>query len=215
MTTMIAAITGLAAEARLLTRLGWRVEVGGGTPAGAEAAALRAVSHGATALISFGLAGGLDPAWRPGAILVPAAVIEGGALYRTEPALSALLGGADSEMLYAGDSIAAEPAQKQRIFQQSQCCAIDLESGAVARVASARGLGFAALRAICDPAERALPKAALAALDSQGGMQIARIAWSVIRAPGQIPGLLAVGRDAAKAKAALVSRVNEILLRLR
>jgi hypothetical protein len=46
-------------------------------------------------------------------------------------------------------------------------------------------------------------------------MQIARIAWSVIRAPGQIPGLLTVGRDAAKAKAALVSRVNEILLRLR
>jgi hypothetical protein len=56
MTTMIAAITGLAAEARLLTRLGWRVEVGGGTPAGAEAAALRRRSRGTASL---------HPEWPP------------------------------------------------------------------------------------------------------------------------------------------------------
>ncbi len=47
-------ITGLEAEARLARRLG-RTEPGGGTPAGAEAAAERLVAAGATALISFGL----------------------------------------------------------------------------------------------------------------------------------------------------------------
>jgi hypothetical protein len=58
-------VVGLKAEALLARRLGVPVMIGGGTAAGAEMAARRAVAEGATALVSFGLAGGLDPSLRP------------------------------------------------------------------------------------------------------------------------------------------------------
>jgi len=45
------------------------------------------VAQGATALVSFGLAGGLDPALIPGAVVVPAEVMEDGQRYRTNYAL--------------------------------------------------------------------------------------------------------------------------------
>ena len=64
-------VVGLAAEARIARRLGWKVAIGGGAAAGAEAAARRLIDEGSDALVSFGLAGALDPALRPGALIVP------------------------------------------------------------------------------------------------------------------------------------------------
>ena len=68
-------VVGLAAEARVARPLGWPIAIGGGTVAGAEAAAERLVREGVTALVSFGIAGGLDPALRPGTIVVPQEVL--------------------------------------------------------------------------------------------------------------------------------------------
>ncbi|HEY0425948.1 MAG TPA: hypothetical protein VGC82_21710, partial [Rhodopila sp.] len=66
-------VTGLAAEARIASRFGYPVRVGG-TPAGAGVAASELIEQGATALVSFGLAGGLDPALRPGTVVVASIV---------------------------------------------------------------------------------------------------------------------------------------------
>ena len=71
---IIGFITGLTAEARIAARCGGLLRAGGGTPAGAERAARQLVAEGAGALVSFGLAGGLDPALRPGALVVPARI---------------------------------------------------------------------------------------------------------------------------------------------
>jgi hypothetical protein len=67
------------------------VEVGGGTPAGAEAAGARAVARGARGLVSFGFAGGLDPALAAGALVVAEAVLEGVMRFEATPALAAAL----------------------------------------------------------------------------------------------------------------------------
>ena len=87
-------VVGLAAEARIARRLGWLVAVGGGTAAGAKTAARSLADAGVDALVSFGLAGGLDPALRPGALIVPSAVIAGALHHPTDPGLSRALGGA-------------------------------------------------------------------------------------------------------------------------
>jgi len=211
---IIGAITGLSAEARLLTQLGWRIAAGGGTLAGAETAAHHLIANGATALISFGLAGGLNPALNPGDLIIPTEVTEAGHSISCDPMLTTLLGGADAHHLLAGTAIAATKAEKQHLFTTTACAAIDLESGAVARVAKAHHLPFAVLRAICDPATRTLPRAALIPLRPDGGINLPRILASLARYPGQLPGLIAVGRDAARARAALVRRVDEIRRRL-
>lgn len=208
----ITIIVGFAAEARIARRLLRPVLIGGGTSAGAEAAAKAAVASGATALISFGVAGGLDPALRPGALVVPDSILAGEDRLLTDLDLSRRLGGPTPHCLLGADGIAAGPADKHRLFGRTGAAAVDVESGAVARVAAARGLPFAALRAICDPAWRALPPAALLALDGHGRIAVGRVLRSVIAHPRQVPALLALARDAAAARRSLRRRVAAIHL---
>jgi adenosylhomocysteine nucleosidase len=203
-------VVGLAAEARIARHLGWKVAIGGGTAAGAEAAARRLIDEGTDALVSFGLAGALDPALRPGALIVPATVIVDGVCHPTDPELSYTLGGATGHALLGADAVAASVEEKRRLRDQTSAAAIDLESGAVARVAVARGLPFAALRVVCDAADRALPPAALVALNSRGCIGIWRVVSSLAAWPGQLPVVFALAVDAAAARRALVGHVRQI-----
>jgi adenosylhomocysteine nucleosidase len=77
-------------------------------------------------------------------------------------------------------------------------------------VAQRHGIPFAVLRAVCDPADRNLPPAALVALSAKGRIALARVAISILFRPQQIPGLIALARDASRARRALVGRVNQI-----
>lgn len=208
--TVPAVIVGLTAEARIARSIGWPVVAGGGTAAGAQAVARRLIEQGATALVSFGLAGGLDPALRPGTLIVPTAVHTGGRDIPADPALSAQLGGATPHRLLGAAAIAASSADKQRLWESTGAAAIDLESGAVAEVAAQHGVPFAVQRAICDPADRDLPPAALAALDRKGAIGMMRVLTSLLAHPMQLSALLALAADAARARRALVGRVAEM-----
>ena len=202
-------VVGLAAEARLLRGCG-TVGIGGGMPEGAQAAAERLVTAGVGALVSVGLAGGLDPARRPGEVIVPHFVWEAGARYESDPALIALLGGPTVELLAATAAPVASAADKAALFRATGATAVDLESGAVARVAGRHGLPFAVLRVICDPATRDLPPAALAALDAQGAIGAGRILASLLRHPQQLPALLRLAADAGAARAALRAAASRL-----
>ena len=206
----IGVVVGLAAEARIVRRFFSRVETGGGTAAGAEGAAQRLIEQGAAALISFGLAGGLDPMLRPGAVIVPDAVVTRGQALATDQLLNEGLGGETGQALLGADHVAATALAKQYLFVATGCAAVDLESGAVALAAEAHGLPFAVLRAICDPAERDLPPAALCALNDTGAIGLLRLMASVLSQPWQIPALLALGQDAAAARRALMVRVARL-----
>ena len=202
----IGVVVGLTAEARIARRCFTRVEIGGGTAAGAEAAARRLIGQGAQALVSFGLAGGLDPMLRPGSVVIPDEVLTEGRVLATDPDLNEQLGGATGHTLLGAAGIAATADAKRHLFIATGCAAVDLESGAVARA----GLPFAVLRAICDPAERDLPPAVLCALSGAGAIGLLRVIGSAIARPGQMPALLALGRDAAAARRALVERMGVI-----
>jgi adenosylhomocysteine nucleosidase len=184
------------------------VAAGGGTPAGAAAAAERLVAQGVTGLVSFGLAGGLDPALRPGAVVVPSVVLAGGVARAVDAGLAERFGGVTGHTMLAGSVVAASAAEKRDLRAATGAHAIDLESGAVADVAAAHGLTFVVVRAVCDPAERDLPPAALIALDPAGGIGIWGVLRSVLAAPWQVPGLLALARDAGQGRRALVAVVR-------
>lgn len=201
-------VTGLAAEARLLRRLPVAVAVGGGTPLGAMRAAETLIRQGVTGLVSFGLAGGLDPFLRPGTIIIPRSVYEAGKLYSCDPALTASLGGASHEIMAAEDSIIGAAAAKSALFAVNGAVAVDLESGAVARVAGQNGLPFAVLRAIADPASRGLPAAAMIGLNAQGRIALGQILLSLAKDPSQLAGLVALARDARAASNALKRHIK-------
>ncbi len=202
-------VVGLAAEARIAGPFGGRIGIGGGTAAGAERAASALAPH-VSALISFGLAGGLDPVLLPGALLVPATVLADDGRWDADSILIAHLGGPTPGALFGDGSILATAAAKAALHARTGAVAVDLESAAVARIAARCVLPFAVLRAVCDPAGRDLPRAAVAALDGQGRIGALRVVAAILARPGDIPGLIALGRDAARARLALVTRVRAI-----
>jgi adenosylhomocysteine nucleosidase len=121
-----------------------------------------------------------------------------------------MLGGTTVDVVLGAEAVAATVKQKRYLHDQTSAVAIDLESGAVARVAVAHGLPFAALRVVCDPADRALPPAALVALNSRGCIGIWRVVSSLAARPGQLPVVLALAADAAVARRALVGHIRQI-----
>ncbi len=207
---MLAFVVGLKAEARLLRPLGARVFVGGGTARGAALAARRAIESGASALVSFGLAGGLSPALQAGALVVPEAVLFHGRHLAADQALSEALGGFTTRALLAGEAVIASVAGKAERWAGTGAEAVDLESGAVADAARQAQVAFAALRAVCDPATRPLPPAAVGALNTAGGIGLLRVGASLLVHPGQVGALLALSRDAGLARRALLGRVRAL-----
>ncbi len=206
--TPLGIAVGLAAEARIARGLSTLVEAGGGGAAGAAAAAERLVAKGAASLLSFGLAGGLAPGLSAGTVILPLTIVDLAChAWPTSPALARRFGTPDGLML-AADTILATAAAKRAAWDATGALAADLESGAVARVAARHGLPFAVLRAICDPAARNLPAAALTALDAQGRISFPALLRSLSRSPGQIPALIALGREAALARRSLLALVT-------
>jgi len=219
----IAAVTGLAAEARIARRIGWRAAAAGGDAERTRRAVAQLVAEGASALVSFGICGGLDPALGPGALVLPQAVSsEDGRHRRVDAALRGALAAALGHAGIAaagGDVLGAAraadtPARKTALHRRSGAIAIDLESHLVAEAAAAAGLPFAVLRAVADPAERALPPAALIGLDAAGRPALGRVLLSLARQPEQLPALLQLARDTRRALAAL-RRAGEALVRHR
>jgi adenosylhomocysteine nucleosidase len=202
-------VVGLAAEGRIARRLGGSIAIGGGTAGGARQAATRLAQSGATALLSFGLAGGLDPALRPGDLLVPHTVASV-RLFPTDPSLCRLLGGVTPHALFSAEQVVATSAEKRALWRATGCAAVDLESAAVAEVATDKNLPFAVLRAVCDPAERAVPPAALAGIGVRGVVVPGRVLVSLARQPGQFVALLALAHDATRARRALLRHLTRI-----
>lgn len=192
-------LTGFAAEARIARLSGWPVAIGGGTTEGVAQAARRLIEAGVSGIISFGFAGGLDPSLPAGKLIVADAVIDNGRRWPTDDALNQRLGGSTGHVCLGLDHIAATVEEKQSLYKATGAAAVDMESGAIA----ASGVPFAVLRAICDPADRALPPAALIALDTAGRIVPGRVLWSILTAPWQIGALARLARDAREARRTL------------
>ncbi len=169
--------------------------------AAAERAAQTLIDAGATALASWGMAGGLDPALRAGTIFLPSQVLgsDGRQLStasewraRLGVALAAQHPIASGKLLSAAQTIESIAAKAQA-FSTTGALAVDMESAAVAAIAARHALPFIAVRVIIDTAQDALPRAAVAATRS-GQLRIWRLIASVARAPGEIAALLRIAR---------------------
>jgi adenosylhomocysteine nucleosidase len=100
--------------------------------------------------------------------------------------------------------VVADAGAKRLLSARTGASAVDLESGAVARVAHRHGLPFAVLRVVCDPAHRSLPPVAVAAVGNAGAIRPLGVLRSIVARPAQIPALLRLALDAAVARRALV-----------
>ncbi len=183
--------------------------VGGMGCAGAAIAAHKLVHAGASRLVSFGLAGGLDPALNAGTVVLPSAILSGaGAQFMTSPdwrqRLSIAV--ASQRRVVAGKLLTSSKpidaiADKAAAFRETGAVAVDMESLAIAQVAAAHRLPFLAVRVIVDTAADALPRS-VAAASRAGQLSIGRFIGGLALAPGE---LFAVIRLAQRYRAAMLS----------
>lgn len=201
----ILAVVGMQAEAALLPR-GVRAVVTGGDPK--RAAALLDAEQGEIGgVLSFGIAGGLDPSLVPGDLVVAARVRGPGGAWRADLAWAATLvraTGARLGTLAGATAVVADPGAKRALHAATGgALAVDLESEAAAAFAARRGLPFAALRAVADPAGEGVPQAAADGLTADGRPAAARVALSLLRRPKELPAVLQVAKRTKVALGAL------------
>ncbi len=211
---MLGIVVGLAEEAQLARLLGGVVSTGNGTSTGAQRAVDKLIRGGVTALLSFGVAGGIAPGLYPGAIVIPRTVLTKAGELACDVGMVRRLGGPSVDCILSSDVAIVSVSAKARLHAETQAMAVDLESGAVAMSAAAAGLPFAALRAICDPWDRALPNAALVGLDEQGAVQILPVLAALARRPTEIISLIKLASDAIAARRSLSRYARTIVTSL-
>jgi adenosylhomocysteine nucleosidase len=185
---------------RLALNDGTLVAVSGMGVAAADAAR-SLVEAGATALVSWGMAGALDPELEAGDVCLPSEVVASdGRSFTTarhwrEPlavSISAQRRVACGRLLTSSQAISTASA-KEAAFRRTGAAAVDMESSVVAQIAALHGMPFIAVRVIVDTAADAVPSAVLAA--SHGGqVHLWQLLWGLVLAPADLAPLLRLAR---------------------
>jgi len=143
-------VCGLPFESRSIRRAlptkSFRLWFSGADAGRARELALAAAASAPAGLISFGLAGGVDPALAPGSLVIPTDVIDAKRQLHPVTGLwrTALLAAAkanrmevESGLLAGVTRVAATPAEKARLWVERQAAAVHMESLAAAEPATA------------------------------------------------------------------------------
>ena len=206
---MMGVVAALEAEARTLGTAvrrrdglsslgdGALLAVSGMGGALAAIAARHLVDAGAKSLMSFGLAGGLDPALDAGTVVLPGEVISrDGARFSTSVTwreqLSTAIAGqrtVSGGILLSSSQPIDAIADKAAAFRDTGAVAVDMESAAIAQVAATHDLPFIAVRVIVDTAADVLPRAVVAA-SRAGHLSMRRLLGGLAMAPLELVPLI-------------------------
>lgn len=183
----------------------------GAGSANAAKAAEALIAAGADRLISWGCAGALTDALKPGDLCVAQGFIDATGQNRTPSngwhlEVAALLRhemSVNAEVLAESKSLLPTQQQKRALHAQSGAQLVDMESLAILAVAERHKLAFVAVRAIADPVTMDLPKAVSQALNEQGEVVMTKLLAYLILHLNEIPGLIALGQHFSKAHKSL------------
>ncbi|WP_292509985.1 phosphorylase [Methylobacterium sp.] len=204
---LVLAVVGLSKEERLASGQGIAVAGAGGNPLRLRTMLDGRAPAGLRAVVSFGIAGGLDPGLKPGDVIVASGIAARSCRYDTDPAVTARLretlgrsGFRAAHAELAGvDEAVLSVAGKAALRNSTGAAAVDMESHVAAAFALRHGLPFAAVRAVCDPADRALPAFVATALKPNGDPDILAVLAAVIGRRASIGDLVRLARDSSAA----------------
>ncbi|WP_454737477.1 phosphorylase [Cupriavidus necator] len=199
-------VTGMEFEARIAAGPHCRV-VHGLRGIALEQGVSAMASRECMGIVSFGVAGGLDPALAPGDIVIADRVCADGERYDADVswtrAMHAAIAHARVGTIAGADQPVLAVADKRALRQAFGALCVDMESHLAARMAAACRLPFAACRVVIDPAGRAVPAAAAAGMGAGGKTDVAAVLGGLLRAPWELPALLRLAGDATAARGAL------------
>jgi nucleoside phosphorylase len=173
--------------------------VANGAGARRAAAAVEAALTGfrPDALASIGLCGALSPELKPTDIVVATEVIHNEIRYPTAP-LHCVRPHARGAVRTIG--YVAQTAEEKRLLQSTGALAVEMEAGAVAASAKAKGLPFFCIKAVSDLANETLAIELNGGLRPDGHFDTIRLLGSTLRHPLiRVPELLRLWRRATRA----------------
>lgn len=164
-----------------------------------------------TGLVSWGLAGGLEPGMAPGTLTAANEVVTTtGIGYLTDDAWrQSVLAALPSQVLstearlLASDTVITTSQDKASLRRRYTASAVDMESGAIACVATRHRLPLLVLRVVVDPADTALPPPLASAVDERGGLRLSYLAGLLARRPSQLWPLLQLAGNSRAATSTL------------
>jgi adenosylhomocysteine nucleosidase len=203
-------VTGLAQEARIAAGPGMIVICSSSDPQQLRALLATLDSSTFRGVVSFGVAGGLDPSLKTGDVVVATEVMAGDTKFLADMALNEeMIASAALKRslmtrrrrrvvrgLLAGvERVVAASDRKAALHSETGAAAVDMESHIAAAYAAQAGIPFAALRVISDPAHRALPELAQNAIKPNGDICVRTIVRGVVRDPKTLSALVSTGID--------------------
>jgi adenosylhomocysteine nucleosidase len=194
------------------------LQLSGIGPERARRAAEILLSAGAKALISWGVAGGLAPHLKSGTLLLPEQVqlIRGEEYHPDSRWRQRIMNRLDAKLPFSSaalchtETILSSPEEKNHLYYQTQCAAVDMESAAVAKAAAHAGVPFLIIRAVADPAQTALPASALRALNAEGRLQWFTLLANLFKHPKDILSLWQLAEHFRAASATLQAVVTYV-----
>jgi hopanoid-associated phosphorylase len=196
-------VTGLAQEARIAAGPGMTVICSSSDPQ--QLRALLTVFDPTTirGVISFGVAGGLDPTLKSGDVVVATEVLAGDARWLAGFSLNedliASVGFGRRRIvrgLLAGtEEVVSASHVKAALHSETGAAAVDMESHIAADYAAKARLPFAALRVISDPASRELPALAASVIKPNGDIDLRKVMHGIARDPLSLLDLVSTGLD--------------------
>ncbi len=196
-------VTGLVQEARIAAGPGMIVICSSSDPQQLRSLLATLDSSSFRGVISFGVAGGLDPALRSGDVVVATEVLSGDTRFLADMALNEEMVASATlkrrKIVRGGlagvEQVIAARACKAALRSETGASAVDMESHIAAAYATKAGIPFAALRVISDPAHRALPELAKTAVKPNGDIDLRKVLRGVARNPLTLRSLVSTGID--------------------
>lgn len=189
----------------------------------AASATQQLINHGATALVSWGTAGGLSKDLQPGDILLPESVLlnNENQKYQTDHNWrQQLLKSITSDLktneglLLHSDTVVTNTEQKLELHKKTKAIAVDMESGAIAQIADQNKLPFLIIRSVVDSSDESIPISAINSVDEFGQTKPFYLISNLLKKPGDIPKLIKLGSHFQQARKSLkqVSKLAGTLL---
>jgi len=177
----------------------------------------RAVADGAEAILSWGLAGGLSELALTGTVVLPETVISDAGQWTTDSVWRERLAAALADHfslidqpLFSAKHVLTTPQEKSATARASGASTVDMESAAIANVASDNGIAFVALRVVADGAYDELPDNVETLVTADGRTRF-RGLLGMLTSLHRFRLLLALARHSQAARRQLVAIMRELV----
>jgi len=152
-------------------------------------------------VVMIGVAGGLDPSLAIGDLVVPESVLDGATGRHYRPATPA--GHTPAGVLHTSATMVHDDTEFDRLRAEG-VVALDMETAGVGAVCEAEHRPWYVFRAISDRvADGIVDESTLAMTRPDGGADLGAVTRLVLRRPSVLAQLVKLGRDTARATAAI------------